>query len=100
MAVSQDAQDIARTELAEAMVPAPADLMADVGPLGRLFYLEQLAYSTLSAWAAMLSGDADEDPAATDERVVAMQGIAQACGALDAACVAVSILPPEATAEQ
>jgi hypothetical protein len=92
-----DAMTIAQEELARAMVPAPDDLLADVGPLAQLLFIERTCYSVLQSWAAMLSGDEAADVDDDSGPVRALAAIGQAAGNLDAACVEVSILPPDAT---
>lgn len=91
-----DALELAKSELAEAMVPDPEDLLADVGPLAQLFYLNQTAYQVLKNYAAMLTAKGIETPADDSEPVRALQMVAEACGMLDGACQELSILPREA----
>ena len=92
-----DPADIARTELAENLIMPPADLLGDIGPMGQLLYLEQLAWHVLSGWTGMLAAADPADVGDDSEPVRAQQALALAAGEIDAACVLVSLLPPEAT---
>jgi hypothetical protein len=92
-----DAAEDAARELAEAMIMPPDDLLGDVGPLAQLLYLERLAWHVLTGWTGMLtvadSGDVPDD----SEPVRALAALGLAAGQIDAACVLVALLPPEAT---
>lgn len=96
MATETDAQQLAVNELAAATVPTPDDLLGDVGPLAQVFYLEQLAYAVMRAYTAMLSASDDDAMPDDSEPVRALAALGEACGNLDAACILLSILPPEA----
>lgn len=94
--VEVDPADIARTELAENMIVVPADLLGDIGPMGQLLYLEQLAWHVLSGWTGMLAAADADDVGDDSEPVRALQAITLAAGMIDQACATVSLLPPEA----
>jgi hypothetical protein len=89
---SVNTRALAVQELAEASVPTPEDAFSDIGPFGRLLYLQQLGYETLKLWVALLSGDQAEDIGEAGELEEAVMALAFACGNLDAACVAVGIM--------
>lgn len=89
-------EDQARTELAAAMVLAPEDLLADIGALGQLLYLEQLAWHVLRSLTGMLSSEASADLDSEDPPVIALQQLTVAVGEIDQVCVTMGILPTEA----
>jgi hypothetical protein len=91
-----DPRQYAQDELGAAMVPTPDDVLADVGPLGQLYYLEQLAWTVFKNWTAFLASDSESSPDAKDERVEALEAIGLATGNTDQACIILGILPPEA----
>ena len=91
-----DALDMATTELAEAMVPTPEDMLADVGPLAQAWYLQQLAYHVMRSFTAFLSTDEAGDVADDSEPVRALGALTTLCGIADGICVTLSILPAEA----
>jgi len=89
--------DMATTELAEAQVPTPDDLLADVGPLSQLWYLHEVADHVIKSWVGMQSDEHGKDLSDDSEPVRALAAMVTSMGALNEACVLVSILPPEAT---
>lgn len=91
-----DPAEVARTELAESMIIAPPDLLGDIGPMGQLFYLEQMIWHVLSGWTGMLAVADGDDVPDDSEPVRALAALTLAAGQVDAACVLVSLLPPEA----
>lgn len=91
-----DALASAQSELAAASVPTPDDILADVGPLAQLYYLERLAYTVLSNFTAMLTADGIDPVDDDSEPVRALAAIGEACGNLDGACILLSILPEDA----
>jgi hypothetical protein len=91
-----DAQQLARDELATAMVPAPDDLLSDVGPLAQLYFLNQCAEYVMKAWVGMLQGDTAAGVEDDSEPVRALAAIANATGQLAAACQLVSIFDRDA----
>ena len=91
-----DPMQVAVDELGGAMVPTPDDLLDDIGPMGCLWYLTQVAAFTLGRWAGTLDPDVVPDMTDDDGPVRALQAITLATGNLNAACIAVSILPEEA----
>jgi hypothetical protein len=93
---TDDAQDMAKVELAEAMFPQPADFLNEVGPLAQVFYANQLCYEVMKNYAAMLANAPGDAPPDDSEPVRALGALGVACGALDQACVLLSILPAEA----
>lgn len=93
-----DARALAAQELADATVPSPDDAFEDIGPMGRLMYLQMLGYETLKLWTATIALNEGEDIGDGGELIEAMNAIALACGNLDVACVAVGILDGDAIA--
>lgn len=93
--VEQDANEMAQGELAANTVPTPDDVLQDVGPLAVLWYARELAYYAVKSWAAQLSLTDHDDIHAESELSEALQGISLAAGNLDAACILVSLLPPD-----
>lgn len=96
MSQTIDPLEIATQELAEAQVPTPEDLLADVGPLGCLWYVKEAMAITAMRWVDTLP--AMEDPEADTDTgpVRSLQMLTEAMGAVTAACVEVSLLPREA----
>lgn len=90
-----DALELAKTELGEAMVPDPIDMLQDVGPLAQLWFLHQCAYGVLQSFTGMLSGDEATGLADDSEPVRAFAAVAKACGNLDGAAQLLSLLPPD-----
>lgn len=88
-------EDQARTELAMAMVLAPEDLLADIGPLGQILYLEQLAWHVLRGVTGMLSSDASTELQNDDPPVIALQQLTMVVGEIDQVCVTLGILPDQ-----
>jgi hypothetical protein len=83
-------------ELAENTMPAPEDVLCEVGVLARVYYVEQMVYELLRNLTAMASEDVGTENEAPASVVSALQAVAEGCGSLDVACVALGILPPEA----
>jgi len=90
--VAINPQEIAVKELASAGVPFPDDLLADVGPMGRVWYLHQCANEVLTSVTAMLSGDEAEDLGDTSDLAMALDGIVITCGNIAAVCVKLGLL--------
>jgi len=88
-------EDLARTELATAMVPWPEDLLADIGPLGQMVYLNQLAWHVFRSLRGMLSTDASIELQAGDPPVVALNQLMEAIGMIDQVCVTLDLIPIE-----
>lgn len=93
--VEQDANEMAQGELAANTVPTPDDVLQDVGPLAVLWYARELTYYAVKSWAAQLSADEAGDVDQDSELAQALGGISLAAGNLDAACILVSLLPPD-----
>lgn len=91
-----DTLEMAKLELAEAMVPTPEDLLGDVGPLAQLYYTERLLYVLLGMWTGMIAEDTTSGLDADSPPVKAQQAIALAAGNIDAACILLDILPAAA----
>lgn len=89
----------AKDELGALMAPAPEDVLEDLSIIASLFYVEQWCYALLAQWNAKLSEDAPTDEDTDGQVANAMQGIAAACGNLDASCVLMGLLPSEAVTE-
>lgn len=99
--MTDDGYDPAKVALAECAgsgMPTPTDLLEELGPLGVLLFVHDLTYEAMAVWAAYASDAPSDDPEGTEPITRALQGMATAAGALDAACVAMAILPPEAVA--
>jgi hypothetical protein len=90
-----DAREGAKRELAEAMVPAPDDLLSEVGPYAQLWFVYNLASELLIAYASRLDPDDDDADALEGTVGKALAGIGEATGMLAAACVAMGLLPAE-----
>jgi len=86
----------AKADLSTNMVPTPEDVLGDVGPVGQLYYAERLLYVVYGMFAGLLANDAVEQPDDDSPPVKALAAIGMACGNLDAACIVMGILPPEA----
>lgn len=79
-------------------MPHSDDLLDDVGPLGQALYLNQLAYRVLSSFAGMLTAQDNDDLPTDGGPIKALAALTLACGNLDAMCIELQILPPEAAA--
>lgn len=93
-------EEQAREELAVAMVLTPEDLLSDIGPLGEVLYLNQLAWYVLRAMTGMLSSDASAELESDDPPVIALNQLTMAVGMLDQVCVTLGILPEEVKTPQ
>lgn len=91
-----DPQEMAKAELAEAMIPTPDDIMEELTPLGALYYWEQLGWATLTTWTAHVQDMDDQGDEAASEMAGVLQGIATALGGLDAVCATIGLVPAEA----
>lgn len=89
-------EDEARTELAMNNVIAPEDLLADIGPLGQLLYLNHLAWHVMTGMTGMLSDSASSDLEQDAPPVIALQELTTAVGMLNQVCVTIGILPDAA----
>ena len=74
------------------MVPTPADLLADVGPLGQVLYLRELGWQVLRGFAGMLSDAASRELEDEDPPVVALQQLTLIIGELDGVCATLSLI--------
>lgn len=90
-----DAQVMALTELAQNLVPAPADVLQDVGPLAVLWYARETVMHAVTTWTAQLIDGAAADVGDDSEPIRSHAAILMAQGMLDEACVTVALLPPE-----
>ena len=91
--------DTVKAELASTMTPSPDLVLADLSPLARLYFVEQLGYALLTMHTADVAEDAAELGDGDSGPARALQAISVACGALDEACIAVGLLPEGATTE-
>jgi hypothetical protein len=97
MTVEQfDAKAFAQQELADAFVPAPEDFMAELGPLGAVWYLDQVGWAVLKHYTALLAADTGEAPPDGSEPVQAMAALSVAVGMLDGVCVTLGLIDAEA----
>jgi len=87
-------QEAAKVELATAMVPVPEDLLADIGPLGQVFYLRELGWHVLRSITGMLSDAASRELEDDDPPVIALQQLSMIMGELDGLCVTLSLIDP------
>jgi hypothetical protein len=90
-----DGLDLAKTELAEEMVPDPIEILQDVGPLAQLWFLHECAYGVLQSFTGFLSDEGSEGLDDDSEPVRAFAAIAKACGNLDGACQLLALLPDD-----
>lgn len=88
-----DPEDIARTELAGAMVPTPDDIVEMLSPLASMLYLQQLAWANFQNWTAWLADMTPEQQADAQGATKVLQVNAQVCGLLDAICETVGLTP-------
>lgn len=91
-----DTMEMARAELAKAMVPTPEDLLDGMGPLGVLFYAEQTVVEAFKLLVFFASESADDPDAEEGDLPRVIEAVGMALGQLDAACILLGILPPEA----
>lgn len=95
-----DALVLATRELAENMVPTPDDILCDVGPLGAVWYLHELADYVIRFYTGALSGDEAADVTDDSGPVRALAALVMAMGEINGACVAISLLPDGALSGQ
>src|ERR1700744_686759 len=91
-----DPMEIAKTELAKAMVPTPDDIMEMLSPIAALYYLEQLGWGTFRLWTAYAQDEVGKDPDAEADLAETLQGIGVSVGAIDAVAARIGLIPPEA----
>lgn len=91
-----DPEQIARKELAEAMIPTPEDVVTDLSPLGALFYLEQLGWAVLTSWTAYSQEQADAGAEGAEDLSVTLGQVASIVGMLDGTCARIGLIPPDA----
>ena len=92
--------DIAIQELATNMILAPEDLLADIGPLGQLYFLNQLSWHVIRSFTGMLSADASAELEPDDAPVIALNQLAEATGMLDQVCITMGLIPVTAAVTQ
>ena len=88
-----DALDLARSELAAEMIPAPDDLLGDVGPLAVLHYCREALVYAVTSWTAQLAEEQVDEAPGGGELANALQAMCEALGALSVASVEVHLLP-------
>lgn len=91
-----DPNQIAREELAKAMIPTPDDVVTDLSPIAALFYLEQLGWAVLTSWTAYASEAAENNVEGADDLGVTLNQVAETVGRLDEICARIGLLPVEA----
>lgn len=91
-----DPNELARSELAEAMIPTPDDVMADLSPLAGLFYLEQLSWAVLTSFTAHAESTQGKNKQADDDLAITLNELAMLVGGLDQTCARIGLLPVEA----
>lgn len=96
--VEFDPKELAEAELTVNTIPDPEQLLSDLSPFAQVYYVEQVAYFTMEQLARKLLADPDGEVTGDDGPALALQAMMTACGNLDAACVALGILPEDATA--
>jgi hypothetical protein len=93
---SVDPQTTAKAALAAAMIPTPDDVVSDLDPMAALYYLEQLSWAVLTAWAAYASEQGDLDPEVGADLAETLEGVGTVVGALDAVCARIGLIPLDA----
>lgn len=91
-----DPQEMAKKELAKAMVPTPDDICEELSPIAALYFLEQLSWATLTLWTAYAKDEQDKAPEVADDLGLTLQGVALAVGSLDEICARIGLIPPAA----
>lgn len=91
-----DPNEIARVELAKAMIPTPDDVVTDLSPLAALYYLEQLGWAVLTLWTAYASDETDKGSDGADDLGQTLNEVAETVGRLDQICARIGLLPIEA----
>jgi hypothetical protein len=91
-----DTLAIAKAELSAAMVPAPDDLLTMLGPMGQLYFTQQVCLELGTAYALNLSTQDASEVDLQENGARALQAIMEAAGMLTHACVTMGIMPPEA----
>lgn len=88
-------RDDAVAELQGAMVPAPDDILSEVGPFAELWFVRQVTCELLVSYAMRLDPD-DPDAEALEGTVgKALTAIGEATGILNAACIAMGLIDPD-----
>lgn len=95
-----DPNEMARKELAEAMIPTPDDVMTDLSPLAGLFYLEQLGWAVLTSWTAYSQEAIETNAEGSDDLSVTLSQVAAVVGMLDGTCARIGLIPPDAVPPQ
>jgi hypothetical protein len=91
-----DTLEIAKAELMSASVPAPDDILTMLGPMGQLYFVQQVCLELGTAYATNLSVETDEGGDLQENGARALQAIMEAAGMLTHACVTMGLMPPEA----
>lgn len=94
--MSVDPQEVAKVELAKAMIPTPDDVLTELSPLAGLYYLEQLGWAVLTSWTAYADDAKGDDVETADDLAETLQGVAQVVGQLDAVCARIGLIPLDA----
>jgi len=94
--LSIDPQELAKAELAKAMIPTPDDVCDSLSPIAALYYYEQLGWQLLTLWVAHVSDSIGADPEINAELSATLTAINMIVGETDAVCVNIGLLPPEA----
>ena len=93
-----DPQELAKRELAEQMIPTPDDVCASLSPLAALYYIEQLGWAVYTLWTAHVADSVTDDAAVNADLAETLSGVGLVVGELDAVCVRIGLIPPEAIA--
>lgn len=88
--------EAAKADLAANMVPAPEDILSEIAPLTRLYFVEQCLYELLNNFVAMAASSEGDPEAEASHLPTVIEALAKAAGAVDAACVYMGLLPLEA----
>lgn len=91
-----DPHEMAKAELASAMIPAPEDQVTDLTPIGALYLLEQMGWAVLTLWTAHAEDQVSEADDVTSDLATTLQGIGTCVGMLDEICARIGVLPLEA----
>lgn len=98
MTTPEELMKSAQMDLAKAMVPTPDDILADVGPLASVLYLDTLAWHVMTYWTGTMIDGASGDITPDDPPAMVLNALGQVVGMLDEVLVTLGMMPPEASA--
>lgn len=88
--------DAVLEELAQGAYPSPDDCLETLSPPAALYYTEQMAEACVRHFTEVMARSADAGEEVPEDVGQVLDAIASAAGQLVAACVLLSVLPPEA----